>query len=113
MTTMNQSFTTDLLNQRTMSKENTIKTPEQLHIKSGARIFKIRSYVDHRDQPIVTAECLEVWDHYDDDESSHLYEDTRDNQWATFYLRPDDIDIVIEKLKEVKQFMTNPKNDGE
>lgn len=83
----------------------TITTPKQLHIKRGSRIFKIRSYIDHRNKPVSTVECVEVWDDYDGDPNSSLYESTEDNQWATFYLTPDDIDAAIEKMQEVKRFL--------
>ena len=83
----------------------TSTTPQQLHIKKGSRIFKIRSYIDHRNKPIATVECIEVWDDYSGDENSCLYENSEDNQWATFYLTSDDIDAAIEKMQEVKRFL--------
>ncbi len=75
---------------------------KSLHIKRGVRTLNIKGYNDHKNRPVATITCVESWD----DDGSGLYEDTDDNQWATFYLKESDIDAAIDKLKELKQFLS-------
>ena len=83
-----------------------MKDPEFLHINHGSRTLNIRSYIGINKKPVSKIECIEDWDNDGD-----FYEDSDDNQWATFYLNVEDIDKIIEKLKEVKEFLnSNTKN---
>lgn len=74
---------------------------KQLHIKRGSRTLNVKGYVSHQEKPTVTISCIETWD----DDGSALYQETEDNQWATFYLQENDIDVLIEKLNEAKAFL--------
>lgn len=69
----------------------------QLHIKRGFRIFNIRGYNDYcNGKPTVLLTCI--------------IDDEDDEQDASFYLKLEDIDPIIEKLKEAKEFLqSEPK----
>lgn len=63
--------------------------------------MNVKGYAGLQEKPTVTITCIETWD----DDGGNLYEETEDNQWATFYLQESDIDALIEKLNEAKTFL--------
>ena len=71
---------------------------KQLHIKRGSRTLNIRGYTRLKKKYVVI-NCMEYWESDDED----LGEDEEEN--AYFYLKPEDIDPIIEKLKEAKEFL--------
>jgi hypothetical protein len=74
---------------------------DQLHIKRGARTLNVTGYVGIKNKPEAKITCVESWD----DDGTGLYQESEDNQWATFYLRVEDIDPIIKKLLEIKGFL--------
>lgn len=74
---------------------------EQLHISRGARTLNIKGFDGLKKEPTATITCIEQWDN----DGDGLYDETEDNQWATFYLRVEDIDPIITKLLEIKGFL--------
>lgn len=74
---------------------------KQLHISRGARTLNIKGFIDVTKKPTATVTCIEQWDN----DGTGLYEESDDNQWATFYLREEDIDPIISKLLEIKGFL--------
>lgn len=74
---------------------------EQLHISRGARTLNIKGFDGLKKEPTATITVIEQWDN----DGDGLYDETDDNQWATFYLRAEDIDPIITKLLEIKGFL--------
>lgn len=74
---------------------------EPLHISRGARTLNIKGFAGLKKEPTATVTCVEQWD----DDGTGIYDESDDNQWATFYLRVEDIDPIINKLLEIKCFL--------
>lgn len=70
---------------------------EQLHLKNGARILNVRGG-KHLEKPYVIINVIEHWEP-DDEFSSPEHDD------AAYYLEANEIDMLIEKLREGKQFL--------
>jgi len=69
----------------------------QLHIKRDSRILNVRGFVN-MNIPHVMLNVMENWQPMDE------YED-EEHEDATFYLTSDDIDKLIDKLREGKAFL--------
>lgn len=79
---------------------------EQLHLKRGFRTLNIRGHLDYMTKkPTVLITCME--DCADtiglDGEWVEEHED------ATYYPTIDELDLIIEKLKEAKEFLQTTK----
>ena len=72
---------------------------KQLFINRGSRKLSIKGYLGCKQEPCVIINCMEYWEPCDDD-----WEEAEEND-ATFYLKEDDIDAIIEKLKEAKEYL--------
>lgn len=75
---------------------------KQLFINKGSRKLSIRGFEGVNKKPCVIINCMEYWEPCDDDG----FEDAEEND-ATFYLNEDDIDLIIEKMKEAKAYIKN------
>ncbi len=74
---------------------------EQLHIKRDCRTLNLRGNTLHKKNYVIIS-CTEHWESDDSD----FGEDEHDH--ASFFLTSDDIDQLIKKLKEAKEFIKKP-----
>ena len=80
---------------------------EQLHLTKGSRILNIRGHLDYiTKKPKVLINCIEDYADTIDLDGSWV-EEPED---ATYYPTIEEIDLIIEKLKEAKEFMQTPIN---
>ena len=84
---------------------------DQLHIVKGNRIINIRGTVGLKNEPQVLITVTEDWHSrpiYDEDEDD-FFDEEDESESASFYLEPDDIDAIILKLKEAKEYLNTIK----
>jgi hypothetical protein len=90
-----QPHTEALRLQNVMPRSSFLK--EQLTLKNGARLLNVRG-VKNMDMPHVMLNVIENWQPMDEFEDEEIDD-------ATYYLTSDDIDKLIDKLREGKAFL--------
>ena len=78
---------------------------DPLILTGGVHTIVIRGYLDFRGQRTSTIECID-----DNSTTINMYGQwVEENESASFYLTPERIDLIIEKLIEAKKYLEDSK----
>lgn len=75
--------------------------PQNLVLKGGCHIMRIDMYYDIRNEPTCRINCIDDETHTQDLDGEWVEEYTE----GRFFLKEKDIDMVISKLQEAKEFL--------